>query len=74
VERGWGSTVRKTPDTALYSIYPKYFVGPGIWRLGLDDNAGPVRFIQNFVDDLKKIEKRYEMTSFDIGLGSVFIS
>jgi hypothetical protein len=21
VERGWGSIVRKTPDTALYSIY-----------------------------------------------------
>jgi hypothetical protein len=25
--RGGGSTVRKTPDTALYSIYVKYFVG-----------------------------------------------
>jgi hypothetical protein len=27
VERGWGSIVRKTPDTALYSTYIcKYFV------------------------------------------------
>jgi hypothetical protein len=29
VERGWGSIVRKTPDTAMYSIYLyifKYFV------------------------------------------------
>jgi hypothetical protein len=25
--RGGGSMVRKTPDTALYSIYVKYFVG-----------------------------------------------
>jgi hypothetical protein len=27
VERGWGVIVRKTPDTALYSIYVSTFWG-----------------------------------------------
>jgi hypothetical protein len=36
VERGWGSIVRKMPDTALYSVYIicKYFVFSPICRKG----------------------------------------
>ncbi len=39
MERGWGSIVRKTPDTALYSTF-KIFVGSGVPTILIRPVAG----------------------------------
>jgi hypothetical protein len=38
VERGWGSIVRKTPDTALYSIYVSTLCRQ--WTVGRGEGGG----------------------------------